>query len=332
MALNTNKENVMSAISTLGYEVFRNGQFHWNSSNTPDMFINQDGSIHCWTNSPFKNNTRNHGDLIDFLMIDGVMNFSEAKKEAYRLLGLPIPSIESYKDNGYSISSHNKKDGFIPKDYVVAFEEQRKENFERYKELLNEALPSLSFEKQKEIAKKYQIGYIKESDRLCMPIKDEYENIITFWKYNKNPKPYVNKNGIEVKPGKVLFSKGRTRCPFNLSDLLEYRKNKNDWIFLCAGEKDTLNMLGNGYKAITLGSENKDIDKKYLPLFKDLKIIVVYDYDKAGLEGSKKIEKQLQTVTKNVKVWDWELLAIQENFKLFKGFDLTDWLCLKKEV
>jgi DNA primase len=330
MALDTNKENVMSAISTLGFEVFRSGQFHWNSSDTPDMFINEDGTIHCWTISPFKNYTQNHGDLIDFLMIDRKMNFIEAKAESYKLLNLPMPLLESYKDNGYSPTSI-KKEGFIPEEFILAFEEQRKLNFIRYKELLNQALPSLNFPQQKIIAQNYQIGYIEQSDRLSMPIRNEFGDILTLWKYNKTPKPYTNSQGIEVKPNKVLFTKGRARCPFNLTDLLKYREDKNGWIFLCGGEKDVLNMVGNGYRAITLGAENMDIDEKYLPLFKDLKIIVAYDYDKAGFEGTQKMLAQLECVAETVKTWDWDLLALQENIELFKGFDLTDWLCKKNK-
>ena len=41
MALKATKEQVMNAISSLGFEVFKNGSFHWNSSNTPDMKINE---------------------------------------------------------------------------------------------------------------------------------------------------------------------------------------------------------------------------------------------------------------------------------------------------
>ncbi len=332
MALDTNKENVMSAINTLGFEVFRSGQFHWNSSETPDMFINEDGSIHCWTSSPF-GKSKNHGDLIDFLLlINNGMDFKEAKIEAYKLLNLPMPSLESYKDNGYNPTSI-KKDGFIPEEFVKAFEEERKTNFERYKQLLNQALPSLTFPQQKVIAQKYQIGYIEQSDRLSMPIRNQFGEILTLWKYNKTPKPYTNNEGIEVKPNKVLFTKGRARCPFNLSDLLKYREDKNGWIFLCGGEKDVLNMVGNGYRAITLGAENMDIDEIYLSLFKDLKIIVAYDYDKAGFDGTKKMLSQLEGIASIVKPWDWDLLALQENLELFKGFDLTDWLCKKnKEI
>lgn len=324
MALDTDKYQVMNAISSLGFEVFRNGSFHWNSSNTPDMKINDDGSIHCWTTSPFKAYKNNHGDLIDFIQLVNLdMNFIDAKEEAHKLLNLELPSLDTYQ--GYS-SETTKKDGFISKDFMKNFEVQRLENFDRYKELLNEALPSLNFNKQKEIALKYQIGYVKQSDRLIMPILDDYGNILTFWKYSKNPKPFIGKDGNEIKLGKVLFSKGRSRNTFNLANLREYGKDKSIEVYLCGGEKDVLNMVGNGYRAVTLGAENCDIPKEQMELFKGLKIIVSYDYDKAGVDGTNKMLEQLKDVAQSVKAWNWEDEAKKHKLKLFKGFDMTDYL------
>ena len=331
--MTADKEIIMNSISNLGFEVFKNGQFHWNSSNTPDMYINQDGTIHCWTSSPFKNNTTNHGDLIDFLQMTNVnQTFKEAKEEAERLTGLTLPSIESYKDNGYTVDNTNRKTGFIDEEFIKNFDVARVENFERYKELLNQALPSLDFKQQKEIALKYQIGYIKQSDRLSMPIRDEENKIVTLWKYNKNPNTYTNDKGVEVTPSKVLFTKGRDRCPFNLYDIQEYRKDMHQEIFLCGGEKDTLNLIGNGYRAITLGSENENLKDKYKPFFQDLKIVIAYDNDKAGKDGANKIFNQLQGVAKEVKVWNWENIEKSQGLNLTKGFDMTDYLSEIKKL
>ena len=330
--MKADKEIIMNSISNLGFEVFRNGQFHWNSSSTPDMSINEDGSIHCWTSSPFKNNTSNHGDLIDFLqVVNHNQNFKEAKEEAERLTGLTLPDINKYKDNGYTVDNSNIKTGYISEEFIKTFDNARKDNFSRYKELLNEALPSLDFEKQKEIAIKYQIGYIEQSDRLSMPIRDEENRTVTLWKYNKNPNSYINDKGLEVIPGKVLFTKGRERSPFNLYDLQEYRKDINQEIFLCGGEKDTLNMIGNGHRAITLGSENENLKEKYKPLFQDLKIVISYDNDEAGQKGAEKILKQLQGVAKEIKVWNWNKVEKNQDLTLFKGFDMTDYLSVIKK-
>ena len=164
-----------------------------------------------------------------------------------------------------------------------------------------------------------------------MPIRDEENRIVTLWKYNKNPNSYINDKGLEVIPGKVLFTKGRERSPFNLYDLQEYRKDINQEIFLCGGEKDTLNMIGNGHRAITLGSENENLKEKYKPLFQDLKIVISYDNDEAGQKGAEKILKQLQGVAKEIKIWNWNKVEKNQDLTLFKGFDMTDYLSVIKK-
>lgn len=327
MALNIDKYQVMSAISLLGFEVFKNGSFHWNSSKTPDMKINDDGSIHCWTTTPFKNYTSNHGGLIDFLQVVNIdMDFKEAKEEAYKLLKLELPVLDTYK--GYS-TKKSKKLGFISDDFIKNFEIQRLENFDRFKELLNETLPSLDFTAQKKLVQKYEIGYSKGSNRLIMPIRNEDNKILTFWKYSKNPKPFINKDGDEVVLPKVLFSKDRERCPFNIKDFLEFNKDKPTYIL--AGEKDTLNFIGHNKQALTLGSENILIENKYLNLFKDLDIVIAYDNDKYGVLGSYRVAKQLESLAKSVKIWNWEEVAKIQNLTLKKGYDMTDYLLDIKE-
>lgn len=328
MALEASREAVMSAISALGFEVFRQGQFHWNSKNTPDSYIKPDGTIRCWTGNELANG-KTYGDLIDFIMTTEKMEYLDAREYAYRLINETPPPLESYKDIGGAAYEGPKKTGQISEDFIRNFEEERRQNYGRYLYLLDEALPALSRPEQKEIAMKYKIGYSKMADRLIMPIRDEKGDAVTLWKYNKNPQPYFHEQKQEmVTPSKVKFTKGRDRSPFNLQDLKSYQEEKNGWVFLCEGEKDTLNMLGRGYRAVTLGGAGEKIRDEHLHLFKGLKVIVAYDYDKAGKEGIERVTPQLREVAEEVKVWDWELLALQQGFELQKGFDLTDWLCL----
>lgn len=146
-----------------------------------------------------------------------------------------------------------------------------------------------------------------------------------------------------VTPSKVKFTKGRDRCLFNFKDLKGYAEDKNGWVLLCEGEKDCLNALGRGYRAVTLGSASAKLEDEHLSLFEGLKIVIVYDYDKAGYEGVygrqpkngdfiPGIKSRLEEVAAEVKIWDWELLALQQGFELQKGFDFTDWLCLQNEA
>ena len=165
-----------------------------------------------------------------------------------------------------------------------------------------------------------------------MPVRDENGNCLTFWKYNKNPKPFMGEDGKIVQLPKVMFSKNRARCPFNLQDLKEYAKEplrKDDTIFILEGEKDCLNALASGYKAITIGSASTRIDEKYLPLFKGLTVSIAYDLDEAGREGAAMLQEQLKNVCEKVEIIDWRRVArkvgISET-QLNKGFDFTDFL------
>jgi hypothetical protein len=83
MALYCAKEQVMSAVSALGFKVFRNGQFHWNSSQTPDSLVNKNSTIHRWTDSW-------HGDLIDFIKEVKSVSFKEAKRLAEELINTKL--------------------------------------------------------------------------------------------------------------------------------------------------------------------------------------------------------------------------------------------------
>ncbi len=327
--MRASREQTASALISLGYKISRSWHFSARPDDrTPSAYVNTDGSIHDFGDGW-------HGDLPDFLVRFQSMSVKDSLIEARKLLGRPVEIDFSGYETGTKM-----KGGYIPERFIRNFEKERREHFARFLYLLDEALPALNRRQQREIAKKYNIGYSHKADRLIMPIRDEEGNCLTLWKYNKNPAPYIDEKSKELKlPSKVKFTRGRSRCPFNLQDLKEYREDKNGWILLCEGEKDCLNALGKGFRAVTLGSASAKIEKKYLHLFHDLKFIVVYDYDEAGAKGLHGYEnprgehvpgilEQLESVACDVKVWDWELLAFQQDFELFEGYDLTDWLSL----
>ena len=306
--LTASREAVASALSYLGYQIQRNWFFKLRDERTASAYINKNGSIKDFGSGWF-------GDLIDLLKDYHHLNFKEAKEKAHELLGMPIEIDFSQ----FEKEAKPKKSEFIPKEFIEKFEIERKNNFSRYKELIDKLLPALTPEQRKNIALKYSIGYSKLADRLIMPIKDEKGNIVTLWKYSPFKTP------------KVKFTKGRERIPFNMADLIEYRKKPDEWVILCEGEKDCLNALGRGYRAVTLGGAGEKLKDKWLPLFKGLKLLIVYDWDQAGKKGAENVASQLEGVAKKVKILDWEAKAYLDGFrsKLCKGFDLTDYFILK---
>jgi len=233
------------------------------------------------------------------------MSSIKLKKTDNTLLDSKLSSLNTYQ--GYC-KERIRKNGYINKKLIKKFEISRVNNFDKYKPLLNEALSSMPFSKQKELALKYQIGYMEQANSLCMPILDDYGNVISLWKYNNDKE-----------------TKGRKKTIFPISNLKEYGKSKSTTVYLCSSEKDTLNMLGNGFKAISL-SFNVTIPKEYLILFEDLKIVIAYAYDKISFYETKDLIKQLKDIAYSIKVWNWNHIATKYNLKLDKGFSMSDFL------
>lgn len=90
---------------------------------------------------------------------------------------------------------------------------------------------------------------------------------------------------------------------------------KNDVVWLCEGEPDTLSAISHGLSAITVTGGASSWRKEFTPLFKNKKVYIVYDCDEAGRKGAKKIARVLRNVAQ-VKVVD---LGLNE------GEDTTDW-------
>ncbi len=230
------------------------------------------------------------------------------------ILNLDIQS-DVYSINLEKQIKQEPKVEYIDEIIMQKYENERRENFTRYQELLAKLLPTCDNAKRKELAQNFQIGYSKSEDRLIMPLRDENGGIITLWKYNPN---------LNIK---YTFSKDRPRTAFNILNLKEYTKDDRP-IFIAEGEKDCLNMLSRGYKAISLGSANAKFKTDQAQNLKDCYVVIAYDYDEAGKNGSKALKEQLNGICKTVEIIDWEKILKHNNLEinLKKGFDFTDFL------
>ncbi len=321
--MNFSQDETAQILMSLGYEVNRTYKFKMRDERTASA------SIHPQTGKIKDFGSGWGGSIIDFMV--EYHNFS--KKEAFSKASYIIGKEQAFKPAEHSHTPRRvEQKPFITQEYIDKFALERKENFSRYWELLSQTLPAATKSEKEFIAKRYEIGYSKQADRLIMPIRDENGNCLTFWKYNKNPKPFMGEDGKIVQLPKVMFSKNRPRCPFNLQDLKEYVKEpmkKDDTIFILEGEKDCLNALACGYKAITIGSASTRIDEKYLPLFKGLTVSIAYDLDEAGREGAAMLQEQLKNVCEKIEIIDWRRVARKvgiDEAQLGKGFDFTDFL------
>jgi DNA primase len=307
--LNADREQVASALMSLGHDVNRKWQFAARDERTASAYINANGTIHDF-GSAF------HGDLADFLQEYKGFSSSLALQEARRLLGLPITL--DFKD--FDRDNSEKKTGSIPEYYLAGFAGERRSNFKRYAQLLKGLLPSVkSLDKRKELALKYEIGYSEKADRLIMPIRDEKRRIVTLWKYNPTFSP----------DRKLRYTRDRARYAFNLADLKAYAKEpRKRVVWICEGEKDVLNAIANGYAAVTPGSASSVFAKEHLALFKHFRIVIAGDYDEAGINFNSRITAQLEGIAAHIETINWSLLVSDPK----KGYDLTDYLSYKSKL
>lgn len=100
---------------------------------------------------------------------------------------------------------------------------------------------------------------------------------------------------------------------------LQAARNGEGNILYVEGEKDAKNALKDGLQAVTAGSAN-DFTDYHVDLFKDLRVFVVPDFDKPGLQSAASIARALQSHGVDVKVIRWP-----DSFTVPKG-DYSDFI------
>lgn len=144
-----------------------------------------------------------------------------------------------------------------------------------------------------------------DGDRIAIPVKDLEGRIMNVRKY---------KFDTSGKDKVISYAEG-----YGQSRLwpIEHVMSDNDEIWICEGEKDCIVAISKGFNAVTNTTGAGTFNKEWAPLFKDKKVHVVYDNDKAGAMGSKKIYETLTGFAEFIKKIDLDV----ENEKE----DLTDY-------
>jgi len=362
--LTPGREHTVSLLQSWGYEVSsRNHKFCARGERTPSAYVNTDGTIHDFGGSAF------HGDIIDFLKEHHNMSFKEAKELVENKLG-SVTKIAPAKQED------TKKTNPIKEEHIGIFKSYARKYSKEYTEELNylftgkvyhwgtdtktnkpkligvdkPAVPDL--EAALEVAKRFEIGFLNQTGRLVMPLRDLAGNAMTFWKYKKHPA-----EGFAPEDHcKVLFTKDRPRPPMATKPLGKV-------IVVTEGEKDFLVAAANGLNAICIGGAGtKRIPDTHLMLFKGKEIIVAGDYDEAGEFFNYRISSQLLGLNKQVRqsefeenkeallnelleaednpskiaakvtILDWEAKAANDGFELCKKFDLADYFAWKNQT
>lgn len=316
------RETTISILEQLGYEVntktflFKLRQ----EERTPSAHVDKKGGIVDY-GSDFR------GTIVDVLMFRG-MSQGDAIAEAKRLFGFSDEKPSSYtkiqKLPAQKVQeSVPEKSPILDVEKVDFYMKNSKKFYSYYIGILRQLLPSLASDNDRlALAEKFQIGYSSGIKRLIMPIWSSNGVLTNFWKYNKEQ---------EVK---VLFESGCRRGAFDMRQMLEYRKSPDEVILICEGEKDVLNAIGNGYRAITPGSSTTPFSKSDLHLFEGLRFAIYGDFDDAGFGFGKHISEQLKGIAKAVRIIDWEkdVFSKYPTLQPQKGFDLTDLLTYKRSL
>ena len=159
------------------------------------------------------------------------------------------------------------------------------------------------------VLEKYRIGWDSKRRRYTIPVFDADGALLNIRCYD----PHATESKM------LSWATGRgTARLFPLSALQEARE-AGSTIHICEGEGDTLAGLSRGLHCITgTGGAGTWRAAEWNALFKGLDVIICYDNDDAGRDGTQKILKYLPNLAKSVKIVEWpDYMAEKE--------DLTDF-------
>lgn len=118
--------------------------------------------------------------------------------------------------------------------------------------------------------------------------------------------PYVYKglilNLTQFCPGETpKYRNSRGSITGIVGTTRRFKPNK-DYIIIAAGEKDMLTLNNYNFNAITILGGEKAKPFYYKNLFKNKKVYIAYDNDKAGKEGATDLAKWLYRYTEKIKI------------------------------
>lgn len=173
-----------------------------------------------------------------------------------------------------------------------------------------------------EIIAKHRIGYNAkkllhpgrvEAERITIPIFNEFGRLVNIRLY----KPRAQERKMlswSTKSEKTGFGKSRLYPHTSLTEA----KERNELIYILEGEPDCLCGLSRGLLCITNTTGADSWRDEWNPLFKGLRVRIIYDNDEAGRKGISKILKHLPAFAAGVEFGTWpEWMGEKE--------DLTDW-------
>lgn len=261
---------------------------------TPENSLSVKGNI-CCCSCEIK------GDSLNVIKImEGLDKFNEVVEKGLNILGCDLSIMNRPQPEHKQTKVEIKKKQYdidltnIISEYYKNMQEWQykyfykrgiynRKLFDKYKILIEN--PARIFPKE----------ILPNNKRLYM-----YRNIIPVWEGNKIKNCILRKDDKFLSSGlKVLNLKDIPLKIFNINYL--YKVKENDFLFITEGIFDCLSFENFGYKAISINSSsmiNRFIDnviynKEHL-IKNKIKFIICFDNDKAGIEGTNKLDEMLR--------------------------------------
>lgn len=161
---------------------------------------------------------------------------------------------------------------------------------------------------EQETIEDFKIGYDIKSKRYTIPIYTTFGDCVNIRKYSSDMDPKI-----------ISYDKGygENRL-FNLDKGFKDRKN----VVICEGEWDCILLNQYGLYAITGTCGVTSWDNEWNKYFIGKNVVIIFDCDKVGKDGSKKIGEKLINISNKLKIVDLELGDKE---------DVTDWFCKYKK-
>lgn len=155
------------------------------------------------------------------------------------------------------------------------------------------------------------IGYCEKNESVVIVNKDKDKV------YNIKYREKFYKNG-KRKEGKWHSTYNSTQHPFPI----EFFREDNNFVFLCEGEKDAINLRQIGANVLTLGGVGLSWNN-HKHLLKGKNVIIFFDHDRAGYVGAIKRYNEIKDVAASV---SFILFFYLKGSQCPKGYDLSDWM------
>jgi len=145
---------------------------------------------------------------------------------------------------------------------------------------------------------KFKLGWNDQEKRVQIPVYDDLGQLKNIRKYmvvGKTTKLNPKFRGVRGHNDNYFFP---------IENLITKDEKLSKFIFLCAGEPDTLLACQCGFNAGTFTAGEGSFNRALLPLFKDKIVYLCYDKDLAGMRALKGLGPELHRYAKEVRIVD----------------------------